>query len=109
MNELTPEESTAFVQAASVFLGQRERLEFFRDQAVVAGAKSGPVTLKQSEADAIVALSDKLFRLLCRLKQRHPMTTALRFRKHLFLLIHRGDQAVGMEVIPEAGIVSVEG
>jgi hypothetical protein len=110
MMQLTIDEHTAFVETASAFLAQREKLEFYREQAAaVAGAKAGKITIRPPDAEAILALTDKLYRLLVELKRQHPETGAYRYRRHLFFLTRNKSQGIfEMHVLPEASIDSIE-
>ena len=108
MDQQSHDEFAAFAQAAALLLGQREGIEFQRDQVAAANPHVAFVTLSGPRADAAVAATEKVFLLLRGLKERHPKITAVRFRKHLFVPTQVNGQVVGVHVVPEEGIVSIE-
>ena len=111
MQVLTPEERAAFLEAACAFLGQSERLGLYREQAIAAaGIKAGKITMHGgAEAEVIVGLTAKLCRVLMKLTERHPEIEAFRFRRHLFVLTQHEGKIIGMKVVFEPAIESIEG
>jgi hypothetical protein len=110
VSTLTPEEKSAFVDAAAALLAAQEPMESMKEQGSKnSGENLGTIQFPRMRVESVIEPGKKLLHLLKELKTNHPTIQAVRFRGHIFSLTILSGQVVGMSTMREAAIETVEG
>jgi hypothetical protein len=110
VSTLTPEEKSAFVDAAAALLAAQEPMELMNEQAAKnSGENLGTIQFPRVRVESVLEPGRKLLQVLKDIKTNHPTIQAFRFRGHIFSLTISHGQVVGMSTMREAAIETVEG
>jgi hypothetical protein len=109
MNQLTQGEKEAFLSAATSFFTEKEALApLMEEKKQQLGNQPGRVPVPNEALAPVMAASQKLQEVMTNIGSAHPGLPAIRFRGYLFTLTQHKGQILGVHLIQESEIETVE-